>query len=158
MSAATYQPRGLFFESFEVGQVFITSSRTVTETDIVNFAGMSGDYNQIHTDAHFAAQGGFGQRVAHGLLVMSIATGLAVQSGFIEGTVIAFREISGWKFSLPVFIGDTIHARLEITETKAMRRLGGGAITLKVEIVNHKDEVVQRGSWVMLVKSGETVN
>ncbi len=153
MSDATYKPRGLYFEAFAVGQTFLTSARTITETDIVNFAGMSGDYNPIHTDAQFAAQGGFGQRVAHGLLTMSIATGLAVQSGFIEGTVIAFREISGWKFSLPVFIGDTIRAHLEIVETKAMRRLGGGAVTLKVNILNQKDEVVQRGSWVMLIKS-----
>lgn len=153
MSEAMYQPRGLYFEAFAVGQTFVTSARTITETDIVNFAGMSGDYNQIHTDAHFAAQEGFGQRVAHGLLTMSIATGLAVQSGFIDGTVIAFREISGWKFSLPVFIGDTIHVHLEIMETKAMRRLGGGAVTLKVDVLNQEEKVVQRGSWVMLIKS-----
>lgn len=153
MSNATYQPKGLYFEEFAVGQTFRTGARTVTETDIVNFSGLSGDYNAIHTDAHFAAQGGFGQRVAHGLLVMSIGTGLAVQSGFIEGTVIAFREISDWKFSLPTYIGDTVHVHLELIETKPLRRLGGGAITLKVEILNQKDETLQRGTWVMLVKS-----
>lgn len=149
----TYQPRGLFFEQFTVGQKIVTTARTVTETDIVNFAGLSGDYNQIHTDEVHAAGTPFGQRVAHGLLVMSIATGLAVQSGVIEGTVLAFRQVDGWKFSLPVFIGDTIHARLEIVETKALRRLGGGAITMKVEVLNQADEVVQRGAWIMLIRS-----
>lgn len=155
MNHVSYKPKGLYFEDFAVGQTFMTSARTVTETDIVNFSGLSGDYNSIHTDAHFAAQGGFGQRIAHGLLVMSIASGLAVQSGFIEGTVIAFRQIDEWKFSLPTYIGDTVRVHLELIETKPLRRLGGGSIIMKVEILNQKDEVVQRGNWTMLVKSKE---
>ena len=152
MSKLTYQPRGRYFEQFEVGQQLVTAARTITEADIVNFAGMSGDYNQIHTDADFAANYAFGQRIAHGLLVQSIATGLAVQSGIIEGTVLAFRELSA-KFSLPVFIGDTIHVELEITETKALRRLGGGNINMKYGVYNQDGKVVQRDDWVMLIKS-----
>ena len=129
-----------------------TAARNITETDVVNFAGLSGDFNRIHTDAVYAAQDTFGQRVAHGLLVQSIATGLAVQSGIIEGTVIAFRELS-CKFSLPVFFGDTIHVKIEITDTKAFRRLGGGNITMKYSVMNQDDKIVQRGDWVMLIKS-----
>ncbi|MBK7894912.1 MAG: MaoC/PaaZ C-terminal domain-containing protein [Candidatus Promineifilaceae bacterium] len=152
MSKLTYQPRGSYFEQFAVGQQLVTAARTITETDIVTFAGMTGDYNQIHTDAEYAANDTFGQRVAHGMLVQSIATGLAVQSGIIEGTVLAFREQSA-KFSLPVFIGDTVHVELTITETKALPRLGGGNINMKYAIYNQHGKAVQRGDWVMLIKS-----
>lgn len=150
----TYQPRGKYFEEFEIGMKLITAGRTITESDIVTFAGLSGDFNQIHTDAAYAAKDTFGQRIAHGLLVQSIATGLAVQSGFIEGTVLAFRELSA-KFSLPTFIGDTVHVILEITEKKALRRLGGGNVVMKYSIVNQEGKTVQRGDWVMLVKLKE---
>jgi acyl dehydratase len=152
MTEPIYRPRGLHFEEFAVGQTMLTAGRTITEADIVNFAGLSGDYNQIHTDATYAAKDTFGQRVAHGLLVQSIATGLAVQSGVIEGTVLAFRELE-CKFSLPVFIGDTVHVKIEIVETKALPRLGGGNVTMKCSVINQQGKTVQRGSWVMLVKN-----
>jgi len=152
MTEPTYKPRGLHFEDFELGQKLVTAGRTITEADIVNFAGLSGDFNQIHTDAEYAGRDTFGRRVAHGLLVQSIASGLAVQSGIIEGTVLAFRELD-CKFSLPTFIGDTIHVKIEITEKKALPRLGGGNINMKVSVMNQNDKVVQRGNWVMLVKN-----
>lgn len=148
----TYQPRGRYFEEFTVGEQVITAGRTVTEGDIVRFAGLSGDFNQIHTDAAYAAEGLFGERIAHGLLVLSIATGLAVQTGIIEGTVLAFRELE-WKFSRPVMIGDTLHAEIDVTETKPLPRLGGGNVRMKVAVVNQRGEVVHRGHWDMLVQS-----
>lgn len=153
MTEPKYKLRGLHFEDFETGQTLVTAGRTITEADIVNFAGLSGDFNQIHTDAEYAARDTFGRRVAHGLLVQSIATGLAVQSGIMEGTVLAFRELD-CKFSLPVFIGDTIHVKVEISEKKALPRLGGGNINMKISVINQDGKVVQRGNWVMLVKSG----
>lgn len=152
MSEASYEARGRYFEEFEVGETIVTTGRTITESDIVNFAGLTGDYNQIHIDAHYAAGEMFGQRVAHGLLILSIAMGLAVQTGFMERTVLAFREMD-WKFSLPTMIGDTIHAVLEVTEVKALPRLGGGNISLKVSVLNQDDKVVNRGNWVVLAKS-----
>ncbi len=145
--------RGYYFEEFEVGQQNITQGRTITESDIVTFAGLSGDYNQIHTDAEFARATPFGQRVAHGLLVTSIGSGLAMQTGILEGTVLAFREIDEWKFTKPVFIGDTIHAELDVTETKAFPRLGGGLVTIKVSIRNQASEVTMGGIWKVLVMS-----
>ena len=145
--------RGLYFEEFEIGRRFVTAGRTITETDIVSFAGLSGDFNQIHTDAEFAAGTVFGQRVAHGLLVLSIVSGLAVQSGFMEGTILAFREVDSWKFSRPVMIGDTIHVALEVTELKALPRLGGGAIVLKLTVYNQREETVQSGTWTALIAS-----
>jgi len=145
--------RGMYFEEFEVGTQITTQGRTVTEADIVSFAGLSGDYNQIHTDAVFASGTPFSRRVAHGLLVVSIVSGLAVQTGFMEGTIIAFREINNWKFSKPVFIGDTIHAVLTMTETKSLPRLGGGSIDIKITVINQDGERLMTGLWTVLIAS-----
>lgn len=145
--------RGLHFEEFEVGQSITSAGRTVTEADVVGFAALTGDWTTIHTDAVYAAKQPFGQRVAHGLLGLSIASALAVRLGFVEETVLAFREIGQWKFSLPIFFGDTIHMRATVSETKPMRRLGGGLVTFKVEILNQENRIVQRGTWSLLVKS-----
>ena len=142
----------MYFEEFEAGQTVTSVGRTITESDVVAFAALSGDWNQIHTDAHFAAGHPFGQRVAHGLLCMSFSSGLVMRLGFLEGTALAFREIGDWKFSLPIFIGDTIRARATVTGTKPMRRLGGGWVSVKVEILNQDDKVVQRGTWGVLVQ------
>ena len=144
---------GLYFEEFSVGKKTVTVGRTITESDIVNFAGMSGDFTQIHTDVEYCKQTPFSQRIAHGLLCLSIASGLAARTGILEGTVLAFREINEWKFVKPVFIGDTIHAELNVSETKALPRIGGGSVTITVEIKNQNDDVCQRGSWIMLVMS-----
>jgi len=148
----TFTPRGRYFEEFQVGFSVASAGRTITETDVVSFAGLSGDYNQIHTDAEYAREGMFGQRVAHGLLGLAVASGLVAQLGFIEGTVLAFRELT-WKFSLPIFIGDTIHVEATVAELKPLRRLGGGAVTLDVRVVNQENKVVQRGKWVALMAS-----
>jgi acyl dehydratase len=145
--------RGMWFEEFEVGQQIITPGRTITENDIVSFAGLSGDYNQIHTNAEFAGETPFGQRIAHGLLGLSIASGLAMRTGILEGTVIAFREINNWKFSNPVFIGDTIYAELNIIETKPIPRLGGGSLIIEIVVINQRDEITMKGTWTALVAS-----
>jgi 3-hydroxybutyryl-CoA dehydratase len=147
-----YQPRGRYFEDFKLGEVVVSSGRTITEADIVSFAALSGDYNQIHTDAEFAKGTPFGQRVAHGLLVLSAATGQIAQLGLIEGTVLAFRELT-WKFSRPVFIGDTVHVIAEVVNLKALPRLGGGSVVLKVRVANQRDEVVASGEWNALMAS-----
>jgi len=149
-------PRGMYFEEFAAGQTVITPGRTVTEADVVAFAGLSGDFNQLHTDAEFAKTTPFGQRVAHGLCVLSIVSGLAVQTGVMEGTVLAFREVSEWKFSQPVFIGDTIHAELQVVETKPLPRLGGGLIAIALNVKNQKGETVHRGKWQVLMASRPT--
>ncbi len=153
MSPLPTTPRGMYFEEFEIGQKISTMSRTVTETDVVAFAGLAGDYNQIHTDAEYAKGTPFGQRIAHGICVLSIASGLATLTGIMEGTVLAFREIAEWKFSKPVFFGDTVHVEMEVIETKAFPRLGGGAVMIKVEVRNQKDEMVQSGKWNVLMMS-----
>jgi 3-hydroxybutyryl-CoA dehydratase len=152
------QRRGLYFEEFEVGQQIITSGRTITESDLVAFAGLSGDYNQIHTDAEFSKNTPYGQRVAHGLLGLSIASGLAMRTGVLEGTVLAFREINEWKFVKPVFIGDSVHVEMEIKETKALPRIGAGSILITVELKNQDKEAVMKGEWTVLVLSNASAS
>ena len=145
-------PRGLYFEEFEAGKEVVSPGRTITEADVVAFAGVSGDYNQLHTDDEFAKGLMFGQRIAHGMLVLSIATGLAARLGFIEGTALAFRELT-WKFSQPVFFGDTIHIKATCKETKPMPRLGGGVVKFDVRVANQDGKTVQRGEWQLLMAS-----
>lgn len=145
-------PRGRYFEEFEVGDQVVSHGRTVTEADIVAFAALSGDYNQLHTDAEYAKDTIFGERIAHGLLGLSIASGLAARLGFIEGTAEAFRGLN-WKFRGPIKIGDTIHIKAQVARKKEMQRLGGGIIVFDVAVVNQRDETVQKGQWTVLVKS-----
>lgn len=151
MSPLPPKMRGMYFEEFEEGQEVVSVGRTVTETDIVSFAGLSGDYNQIHTDEQFSSAAPFGRRVAHGLLGLSIASGLVVQTGFMEGTILAFREINNWKFIKPIFIGDTIHVVVTVKETKAIPRAGGGLITIELDVRNQSDETVMKGNWSALI-------
>jgi acyl dehydratase len=149
--AELMRPSGRYFEEFEVGETIVSAGRTVTETDVVLFAGLSGDYNQLHTDVEYASQTLFGERVAHGLLGLSIASGLAARLGFIEGTAQAFTGLE-WKFRAPVKIGDTIHATFEIKRKREMPRLGGGFLTIAVTVLNQGDEIVQKGTWTVLMK------
>lgn len=146
------RPRGLYLEEFEPGLEVESPARTVTETDVVQFAGLSGDYNQLHTDETFAAQTPYGRRIAHGLLGLSLASGLAARAGFIEGTVQAFTGLS-WKFKAPVFLGDTIRLRAKVVKVRAMASMGGGMVVFDVSLLNQSDEVVQQGEWTLLVKS-----
>jgi acyl dehydratase len=148
-----YRSRGLYFEEFEVGQQFYSSARTITESDIVMFAGLSGDYNQIHTDTEFSKTTPFGKRIAHGLLITSIASGLIAQSSLLEGTVIAFREINNWKFVRPTFIGDTVHVIIEVLDTKLLKRLGGGSVVIKIDVRNQNEETLMKGTWTALMAS-----
>lgn len=152
----TGQPlvRGMYFEEFEVGYSVQTAGRTITETDVVNFASLSGDYNQLHTNEVFAKESQFGTRVAHGLLGLSIASGLAVSLGFMEGTVEAFLSLE-WKFRRPIYIGDTIHVTAEVVNTRAMSRAGGGIVDFDVAVINQDGTTVQKGQWRALVKSSD---
>jgi 3-hydroxybutyryl-CoA dehydratase len=144
--------QGLWFEEFTEGLGIETRGRTITEADITNFAGVSGDFNPMHTNAEFARATPFGARVAHGALGFSIATGLAYQLGFLEGTIIAFTGMD-WKFKAPIFIGDTIRVKMTVTKRRAISSVGGGLVTLDVKVVNQKDEVTQKGEWAVMIRS-----
>src|SRR5437867_836489 len=132
---------GKYFEDFEVGEESITAGRTVTETDIVNFAGITGDWNEIHTNKELAERGPFKQRIAHGALVFSMATGLSVRLGQTADTVIAFYGLDRLRFVKPTFIGDTIRVRQKV-EGKSERDEHSGIVTMLNEVINQREEVV----------------
>ena len=146
-----YQPRGLYFEDFEIGQKRVTAARTISEADIMAFAGLSGDWNPMHVDAEYAKTAMFGERVAHGLLGLSMASGLAMQLGFLDRTVEAFTGLD-WKFRAPIKIGDTIYVEAEVKEKKLAPGGVGGFVEFNVAIKNQRDERVQRGTWMVVVK------
>jgi len=152
MSIEVYQPRGLYFEELEAGSSIVSPGRTVTETDIVAFCGLSGDYNELHSNAEFAKQGLFGKRIAHGLLGLAMASGLAARLGIMEGTAQALMGVD-WKLKHPIFIGDTIHVRATVKKKREIKRLGGGLVIFDVAVVNQEDQVVQEGRWTVLMRS-----
>lgn len=145
------RPRGRYFEEFEIGDTVETAARTVTESDVMRFAALSGDYDQLHTDAEYAKETRFGERIAHGLLGLSIVSGLGSRLGFAEGTVQAFTSLD-WKFRGPIRFGDTIRARLTVKRKKKMARLGGGFVVFDIEVLNQHDDTVQKGTWTLLMK------
>lgn len=140
-----------YFEDFTEGMSFRSAGRTLTEADIVAFAGLSGDFNPIHVNAPYAESTLFGQRIAHGLLVLSVASGLATGLGFMGDRVEAFLGLE-WKFRAPVFIGDTIHVEIRVGSSRAMPRLGGGLVSFDVRVVKQDGSVAQKGEWSLLFK------
>ncbi|GAB4529932.1 MAG: MaoC/PaaZ C-terminal domain-containing protein [Anaerolineae bacterium] len=150
------RPIGRFYEEFEVGQKLITRGRTITESDLVQFGSLTGDFNPMHFDDDYMREHMLGKRVAHGMLTVSYAVGQAYQLGFMEQTVLSFRGVE-MKFSAPVYIGDTIHVEIEVAEKKDAARLGGGLVTMNIRIVNQEGAAVQKGAWTVLVASQSTV-
>ena len=133
-----------FFEDFEVGERRTTPARTITEADIVAFAGLTGDWHPLHTDMNFAEKGPFGERIAHGMLVLSAGMALAFRLGQYEvlpKSFIAFYGMENVRFTAPVMIGDTIHLEMEIAELEPKDE-ARGIVTTRNEIVNQDDKVV----------------
>ena len=149
---ATY-PMGKRFEDFEVGQEYHTSGRTITEGDVLNFAGLSGDFNPLHLDEAFPKGSPFKTRVPHGLCIMSIATGLIDRLGVVSCTALACMEIN-WTFLKPVLIGDTIRVVMEVLEKKESKRGDRGVVSFEMRVLNQRDESVERGFWKLMMAKG----
>jgi acyl dehydratase len=141
----------LHYEDLDVGRCWRTAGRTVTEADIVAFAGVSGDFNPIHVDAEHATASQFGERIAHGALVLAIATGLRQQQNVFRGTLKAWLGMREWRFQAPVRIGDTIHVVTAITERRETKDAGSGLVVQAVKVRNQRDEVVASGEFVTLM-------
>jgi acyl dehydratase len=139
-----------YFDDIELGEEYESPGRTVTEADIVMFAGLSGDYNVLHTDAEFMKKSIFGERIAHGLLCLAIQSGLFNRATTPYATL-AFGGLR-WKFKLPVKIGDTIRLRAKVTEKKDLDETDRGLVTLERTIVNQRDEIVQQGQTDLVVQ------
>ena len=143
---------GMFWEEWDIGAEFQTASRTITEADIVNFAGVSGDYNPLHIDEEFCKQTQFGTRIAHGPLVYSIAAGLLFQLHLYDDTLIAFLGFDSLKFTLPVKIGDTVRVRVEVLEKRETSKPDRGVMKRLLQVLNQRDEIVQEGVQAFLLK------
>ena len=142
-----------YLEDLEVGQTFVSAARTVTESDVVAFAGLSGDFNPIHTDAEFAKDTPYGQRVVFGLLGLSIATGLLDRLGVFSGSAIAMLGIIDWTFVAPIFIGDTVHLELTILGVRpSQSKPDRGIVERRFDLRNQRGELAQTGRIDVLVR------
>jgi acyl dehydratase len=141
--APVTDPRALHFEDLAIGDAYVSPGRTVTEADIVLFAGLSGDYNVLHTDAEYMRSSLFGERIAHGLLGLSIQYGLLTRTmpALAEAQLVALR----WKFKGPIKIGDTVTARARIATRSDGDAPAFGLVGVSVQLVNQRGEVVQEG-------------
>lgn len=141
---------GRVFDEFEIGQRFVTPGRTITESDINAFAGLTGDYNPVHTDEDFAAATSFGGRIAHGPMGIGIAFGLAARLDIIDGTVVALLGVT-WNFKAPMRAGDTIRALIEVIEKRPVKNPDCGLVALAITI-NKQQEVLQDGTARLLMR------
>jgi acyl dehydratase len=148
----TVGPNALFFDDFKVGQSWLTPRRTISEADIVMFAGLTGDYNPVHTDEEFAKQTPFGTRILHGPAVFAIATGLEFRLGLKEGTAIAFLGMT-WNLKAPVKMGDTIHVYQRVDAVRLTSNPNRGIVTFWVEVRNQAGAVCQDGDWKVMFQT-----
>lgn len=143
--------RGLTFDEFEMGGLYISQGRTVTEADVIAFAGLSGDYNPLHTDAEFGKQTPFGERIAHGMLILSMATGMANWTGIFEATTLALME-QIIRYKGAVLFGDTVHLELEVLEKKPTSKPDRGIVRFAARVRNQRQEIVIDGEWTLMMK------
>lgn len=142
---------GKCIEEFEVGQVDESRGRTVTETDVVTFSWVSGDVNPMHTDAEHSAKSPIGQRIAHGALGLSIATGLTASLGYLDGTAIAALGIDEWRYLKPILFNDTIKLRATVVQARLTSKPDRGILVRRMELMNQRGEVVQTGLMTTMV-------
>lgn len=147
-----YQWRGLYLEDIEIGKEIETAARTITEADVSCFAGLTGDYNPLHTNEVWAKENFFGTRIAHGMLGASIMSGLVNQLGLFEGTTIAFLETSH-KFVGPCRIGDTVHVVTVPVEVTPTKKPGRGIVKCQSRLVNERGEVLIEAVDILMIKS-----
>ena len=151
--APTVGPNAKYLDDLEVGHVWTSAARTITEADVVFFATWSGDMHPLHTNEEYAKTTDFGTRIFHGPGALALAFGLEIGLGWKDGSAIAFLGLKDWTMKAPVFIGDTIHVREEVTEIRpSSSKPDRGVVTTKAQILNQRDEVCQEGEWLVLLK------
>ena len=146
----SFTEQHLFFDDVQIGQEWESMGRTITEADIINFAGLSGGYNPIHMDHEYAKTTVFRRPIAHGVLVWAIGSGLALYSPPMR--TLAFVSIKDWQFKLPVYAGDTIRLHSKVIEKETRARGKRGVISWERHIVNQENKIVQQGVTLTLVE------
>jgi len=144
--------RGFYFEDFEIGQEFMTAARTITSTDIVNFACLTGDFNEVHTNFEYCRQTQFGEPIAHGPMVYGIMGGLQYASGINDGTLLALLQIDGWRMLAPVKHGDTIRLRARVVDKKESSKPDRGVISFERECIKQDGSIVQQMKATLLYR------
>jgi 3-hydroxybutyryl-CoA dehydratase len=148
--AQTFSSLHLYFEDVEVGQEWRSPGRTITETDIVNFAGISNDFNPIHVDHEFARATLYRRPIAHGLLSLAVCSGLGLYAPPMR--TLALLQIKEWYFRGPVYVGDTLHVRSQVLEKQVRGRGRRGEITWRREFFNQEGKIVQEGVTITMVE------
>lgn len=143
--------RGLTFDEFEIGARYESQARTITEADVAAFAGLSGDFNPLHTDAEFAKTTPFGERIVHGMLTVAMSTGMSNWTGIFEGTTIALME-QNIQYKAAVKFGDTVHLVMEAIEKRETSKPERGIVKFAAQILNQRDELVVDMVWTLLMK------
>lgn len=138
----------LFLEDLEIGALWTSPSRTVTETDVVFFAGMTGDYDPLHTDHEFAAKSHYGKPIAHGLLGLSLMAGLSSTTPRLRN--LALTKVDTWEFHRPIYVGDTIFVVSEVAQITPKGRRSGEVLWHR-KLMNSRNECVQSGHIVTIV-------
>lgn len=153
MSDVESTPSGLplYLEDLKTGQSFVSPGRTITEADVMSFAAWTNDNNQVHTDAEFAKGTRYGQRIVHGMLGASLCLGLIARTGVFEGSAVALLGIDQWRFSAPIFIGDTVTCTVDILSTRPTSKGDFGIVERQVTLRNQRSEVVQSGRMDLMV-------
>jgi len=141
----------LYYEDVEVGDEFVTVTRTINESDVMLFAGLTGDNNELHTSISFAQGTAHGQRIAHGLLTLAMANGLYTRLNYFSKSMISNLEIRDWKFKKAVMLGDTIHVRMVLAEKHLTSDHARGIFNWHVDVFNQKNEVVSTGTWIKMI-------
>lgn len=146
------QQRGRYFEEFVIGEEFESPGRTITEADVMMFAGLSGDYNQVHTDEEYCKKQSIYQtRIAHGLFGLALVEGLKSRIGLFEGTAIASLEWT-WRFKKPLLIGDTLTVRWKIARKRDTKKPDRGIIWEEVQLLNQREELVAEGEHTVMIQ------
>lgn len=143
-----------YYEDVEIGEEFTSQTRTITETDVVNFAALSDDWSELHISEAFAQKSAFGRRIAHGLLGLAITEGLKLRAGADEFAGIASLGWT-WDFKKPILFGDTIHVKCRLREKRKTKKPGRGIFYLDLQLINQRDEVVQEGEHRLMVETRE---
>lgn len=141
---------GWYYEDFAPGRSIVTPRRTITEADVVGFAGLSGDFNPLHVDEVFAREAGYGGRIAHGPMVLGMALGLGAQAGLFNGTVLGMLGVQ-WAFHAPVRAGDTLHAVITVASARTTRKPDRGIVDLHFEVRTAAQELVQSGQCQIML-------
>ena len=154
MNLSALRAEPCYFEDLGIGDSFDSPTRTVTEADVVNFAGLSADYNRLHVDAEYAKGTPYGQRIAHGLLVLAVMSGLVTRmqlNQHLEPSLMGLLDIQ-CRFPKPTFIGDTLRVRVEVAEKSETSKPDRGVVAFRRQVINQRGEVVVEGVWKLLVR------